>query len=594
MQNKATDSRTLHGRQTVRWQGPAGILLACLATVLGGCPAGPTYQRPTPTCTTATDCPNHQVCSLDGYCYEQIPSDMKIAVELVPKQTVKDGGDTLVQVEFPPATVTPDTDGTVTMVYPDPIQLTGSVTVTATAIKQFDFVSFEAKVTLWRPSRIPGRPRVSYTATLGFDVANPTTSPDQNVSFQIAVPPGTGYSARISPLGYFEDVFPPMLLTGLSLAKDGQLSVTFGQQNQFREVTGQAVDAMGQPTAGVLAYLVDADGNRVSTQSAPTSTNGRFSFTTTNKSGTFTLILESATEDTVIPKLSFPVELLMEDESETELGIFSYPVLRTPCQYRYRVMGASPSGTQESVAGAIARFQTDITMEQGQATYETMATADTNGTLTAKLFPGTSTESITYKVTILPPVDSPYGLSSKDLEVSQCSGVGPDLVLEPRISITGTVYSDLGGTTPNVQVNARPSLDISPELAVFLDSQGYSISTTTSSDGQFNLNLDPGTYDLELTPPKGAHLPKWIVTNLNVDSGNAPHSMNVTIPTPTIFMGRVVTSTSKPLHDMSVRVYLVKDECSGSRDDCTDQTAYLLGQSDLDQDGFFQVLLPRP
>jgi len=138
--------------------------------------------------------------------------------------------------------------------------------------------------------------------------------------------------------------------------------------------------------------------------------------------------------------------------------------------------------------------------------HEVDGQTDAYGKIEVDLY-GANGVARTYQVTIVPPADEEYAAPTKPLTVSvgASSGVTQQLILTTRPLLTGRVLDPTGTALKGASLQPQLSTVTS---AVALTS---SASFTTDASGRFGLYVDPATYDVGITPPATAMLPRlWL------------------------------------------------------------------------------------
>jgi hypothetical protein len=112
--------------------------------------------------------------------------------------------------------------------------------------------------------------------------------------------------------------------------------------------------------------------------------------------------------------------------------------------------------------------------------------------------------------------------------------------------------------------------------------------TLTAADGTFTLYLDPGTYQLRVSPAQGSHLP-WVIQTLAV--GSAPMKLAaIAVPAP-VDLGLTLIDSApgpNPVSNALVRVFTMPSFSPGA------SSPLELGQAVTDATGHFDVYLAPP
>ncbi len=593
-------------RTMKRLKAPLSIFFCAtmLSFILAACPGGPTYnsQESYATCETDDECPAGRACSDQGYCLPILVTKAGIGIELVPTEARKDAQDSLVQVEYGPDQLSLDDSGVLLVPYEPAVPIKGSVSVPSAPLAAEGFSQFQTRVTLWRASRIPGRPRVTYSSSLTFDMTDAPIDGMAVLQYGLTVPGGFSYQARAVPESGYDNVVPPStdVILDLTNAPETYRQDFDFSSKEFSAVEGRVTDAMGAPLGDVQVEMIDSQGRRLSTRAATAPNEGDFQVLYPKDLSPlqdYTLLLTPADSAAmVLPQLRIPLSL--QDSGDTDIGTIAYPPLRTErCSFQFRIVGQSSSGTSEPVPGAKISFSTEFTDDgTGIATHSVDAVTAPDGTVSVALISGANAEPRKYRVAVLPPVDSAYAAKLDTIDVSGCGGAASTIQLPQRTEIVGTVRSVTEGPVPNLAVSARPIVNTisrdDPTPASMMLESGHAPSATSAADGRFYLRLDPGRYDLELTPPAGSPLSRWLVTGITIDDDAQTTSVQVTMPSPVLLKGKVQSPDGSPVTGFVVRAYLVPPECTKADwIDCT-ESAFLLSEAQLRPDGGFSLVLP--
>ena len=198
---------------------------------------------------------------------------------------------------------------------------------------------------------------------------------------------------------------------------------------------------------------------------------------------------------------------------------------------------------------------------------------------------------------MLTPVDAGSEFASDVLEGDHALQVGLSggvmtLELTRRIPVSATVFSDAWGEIAGLTVQAR-RLDGPAELRDTLR------SVSTDETGRFSLRLEPGTYRVELLPPLGIPLPRWVLSDLwHVDADDLPvFPDGLPSPDPEVLELRVVTSGPEPapLPYVRVALYQVDDFCAALNPvdiGLCDRPPAFLGDAVTDASGRVRLLVP--
>jgi len=261
-------------------------------------------------------------------------------------------------------------------------------------------------------------------------------------------------------------------------------------------------------------------------------------------------VLDAAVGCEVDPQVSCTLS-----EGETDLEV-PLPPLPEPHPRDVVVRAVDAAGVPTLVEGAEILFESEIPVPGAQrAVLTSRGLTGADGTDAVPLVEDLGV----YHVTVIPPAHS--GFASKRFEgVYVQAATGPmqfDLGLRPRVSgSVSAVRSPEGGMgVTGVTITAVPSPVQAEGLA--LPHSGAAFSTTTDDDGDFSLRVDPGYYDLEVTPPEGSELPRWSSDNVPIleDVAGLEIVLPEAIPIPV-----VVRSEGLPVSGATVRMLVINKD----------------------------------
>jgi len=580
-----------------------GLLFIALL-IIAGCRADPSFSpnHEPPTCEFSSDCPEDgQLCSLNGYCFHAATPSMNLAIEVIPNSTSKEGSTfQRTRTEFAPQDMEYIEDGTVKLVYRRPAHIAGQVSVIDYAIDGSGFDIFDAQVSVWRTSRIPGRPKVLYNTSVSLDMTVGEREGEKNTSFDLHIPKNDSYTMRVTPQEFFATVFPPLVIRDIPVNEDADPTFLFDLEGEYLTATGRVVDPMGNGVSGIQAHMKDEAGIYSSTVSNTTDESGEFMLAIPLGKRDYVLELYPVEEPSFRPKIQFYLEdvgaesagLSIELSAEGDKN-FEYPALLTPCEYVYKVMGISDAGVREPVSGAVVNFFTHVgggTNDDGMVSMR--ATSDETGQIRVNLIPGLNQNTRDYDVNIISPLDSRYASKITNVTVSRCGGTGADLELDLRTEVVGSVVDSSGNPLSNITINARASTTESNNgtAASLMTNLGIRPTQTTGENGKFFIKLDPGFYDFEFVPASKNYMPRWLFSDIEIKQ-DISKTLNIEFPDARLLMGRLVDEEGAPVTGFDVKVYMVSTSCIES--DVCETPAFYLGEGEALNDGRFEVIIPE-
>jgi hypothetical protein len=479
-----------------------------------------------------------------------------------------------------------DASGYFVMTMPPAATVSGHVTAAGQAVA--------SSVVFSRPSRIPGRPPVTYTATV-----------DGAGAYTIALPPnvsGEDYLVRVQPMDTSH--YPPKATT-VHVEGDQDLELGLASGDQLATLTGTVKDVVGTAAAARVVLRDAVTLLDVSTRAA-TDADGRFSISmpldATALSSALVLSIERGDPATGV--LSMTVEL-KPDQVQAELidaaMAIQLPTLQPPSHLKFAIIGGASNGTDKPVAGAHVVLRATVAdtglLGTTRATHEVETQTDLYGNFTADLYPEDGGTRI-YTIAISPTDDSDFQTTTSTISVGAPSGVSTTIKLMTRPILRGRVL-DPGGV-PLKGAVVQPTLDAAA-LAVQASSAvaaSKSSTATTDADGRFSLRLDMGSYELGISPPASSHLPRRWLPSRTVD--NDIDLGDLVTPMAIEFDGVVVDQSSNPLRSSdgaaqssSVRLYLVPAGNANCAKDSTDCLAppRLQAEGTTNKDGRAALLL---
>ena len=448
------------------------------------------------------------------------------------------------------------------------------------------------------PSRIPGRPDLSFQSMLELGVASPemrTTSALARVNLPDAL---RGQMATVSliPLPPSDRTTPPYTFA-IPIPLAGQPFSTLELPTNSRALRGQALDALGDAKVQFTA--------RAFRNGVLVSTTARTEATGTNPAGNFVIILPSGTGDGITlelapdpgtsdPWVTYPG--LSLTQQNTDLGAIKLaPVLKaTP--FQVTIHGEDTGATP--VSGAKVRGYT--TLEGGDARASARfirdGVSDGGGTATLSLMPGDTDSPRPYTLSIVPPAGSMWATQCLDNVPAQWPGAASVTLLRAvtlprRAVITGSLLSASGVPVANAIITATGGEAPMPHCLA----GPTTTSTTTDATGSFTLRLDPGKYQVEYDPPAGSALPRMIDRTVDITPADTYRTVVVRLPTPVLVEGDVFKAPAPeppgrgvPVRDATVRIF---ESLCPPPDPCT---VLLRAETQTDANGHFRAVVAMP
>ncbi len=524
---------------------------------------------------------------LTAMCVPPVSAHLLWAVEIDPSSD-----QSVAAIEEEPSVDLYDVGNPLALMAAQSTTISASFTATITASTGASVPS-TANVVMTVPSLIPGRPALSFQAPTAL------TSTGKS-SAMLTVPSdrlGSAATMTLDPLPPADQVSPPR---SFSVPLVDGLQVNIPTDDFF--IGGTLLDAVAKPLASTFVARAFQGGTQVSNapQTAPpTATMG----------GSFQLELPSATA-----AAGTPLTIQLTPQIPTDPWFVSNPIsfpnpslgsIMLPAyitslnQFNLNVVSAADPNVK--VSGAVVRVQTIIgTSALGTTEFARSGTTDANGVASLSLVPGSANAPLSYAINVTLPANSLYAsqcAKSGDVAAGGSAVNSPSaptltptpVALVARPILTGALTDSHGYPVANVSVTATPG----PTAAGGCTAMATSPSTTTTTtDGMFTLNLDPGTYQLDYDPPSGSSAPRFtepvpFVVSAT-DSGQLLH--NVALPPGGLVQGMAfIPGGSQPLSSATIRFF--EPRCTGTP--CT-TPPWLRAQTVTDANGQFQVVVPVP
>jgi hypothetical protein len=518
-----------------------------------------------------------------------------------------------------------NTQGWVAQEFPKPVhdaagkvnlQLRPAVSVQGGVYASHDLNTIvPAQIIAWRDSEIEGRPKVQVEGMTGAGKRD-----TQKETYVMWLSSGHSFTFFINPLPPYDTKFPPLYVPPIKVNDHLKKNFILDGDDRAVVVKGKVVNKNGEtlvadnlfnekgvklaPSVRVRAF--ESDGERRSTIGITDSSTGAFSIKVPTGVSTYNIRVESAgvlpnlnqaagqdaTEGMPIPTLEckgivlglapsqHPGEPPTQDINEIRLPSFRIPQI-------LHMMVRGRDGTP--VKGAAVTFRTEVKalapnkhFEQCSATYSRTSYSDASGKVSLLLLPGSSTASQVYEVTVISPPTSAYASQWFETPVGPAGGTREDIVLEPRYRLSGTVTRrDTGALVTGVTIEARGVASGSSTEKI----PATTATATTDKDGAYELHVDPGIYNLELSPPQSSGLPSLGITAKRIDADVV--GKEFVIPSPKVLLGTVLDPSGKPLSSAQVQMF----ELVPKTEKPLTQSATLRASSVTNADGLFGLLL---
>jgi len=550
---------------------------ALLALSLAGCGLSLTTEpRVQNRCIANADCAD-AVCDLElGMCVTEAGEPLRIGLEVTPPEVSGD-------VSAATHSLGPfEVDGveSLPLVLPAPIKVIGTVRVPGMS----DPVG--ATIRFTRPGAFVGARRVEVETTTG---AMPFFAEDgAEADYETELVADREYTVTVTPLGDWVGQLPPLRFQyEVPSGGDGFIvRKPILYPEELVELKGLVVNSMELPAMGRSVWVVDAESGRrlssTATTSAEPGEEGQFRVLMSPGVENYRIRIGTG-EDTSSPTIyADPSYLILDEDGFVQILV---PMIRPVC---YR--GSVELGqTGEVAEGAIVTFSTDEVLdpETGLAgTFETMLTAQEDGSFEASLLPGS------YDVLVTPPPDhevSRYGVLHESSFQIMVDETGPDclmgqlFILPERAAVGGVVRTADERLMGDAVVTAAAlNLPLEELPAALYNRTGQ---TTTDPRGQFNLPLDIGVYDLFIKPPAESNFP-WVVDpGLEVGASEETYSDVYQVSAPLPVTG-TLRDVAGAIPGAEIRAFAVVTDEDGT------ERNVAVGRTIVDETGEFTLLLP--
>lgn len=161
----------------------------------------------------------------------------------------------------------------------------------------------------------------------------------------------------------------------------------------------------------------------------------------------------------------------------------------------------------------------------------------------------------------------------------QLSGEPIRVVVEQRHRVRGRVVG-AGEGIGDVQIDARlRTTDLLPLSRYALPSSAFGASTTTSDDGTFAFQAQPGVWDVDIVPTAESGFGRM---RAELEVGRGPVAdWTLTLPASGVVQGRLLDDENAPLAGATVRAFILRDGVASP-----------LGDAVSDASGVYRIVLP--
>lgn len=595
--------RLLH--QARRRELTLAIAVACQTLlVMAGCLTVPDEKEP--QCRQSADCDQAagEVCE-EGVCWGDPPL-LPLAAIVGPPGDAKD----LVPAEISELLV-PEHGWMGDLVLGTPVTIRGKVL--RECVLPCPETPVEATISVTRPSSFPGGPGLALVEKTGSDGTYTLHLPLTRLAqgdppYSVVISPADRGAVRSTILAAAAaaEEMPPMMRS-IVASRDTSINFLLPASN-LPSIEGHVLGGAG---AGLAGYRVVARGrwgdgdaeSEVSTV-AVTATDGSYRIQLAE--GLFGNVSVRAEPPVSMPGAA-TIELANVPASGAATGIdLKLPMGERPAVgVLVFVEAVDSGGSPLSGDGVVARLVYEVTSGAQTARYQAEGTIR-SGFVTLTVVPGTVGVDWTYRLRILPPVDSRLAAVFDRPFVVGTGGVKPAVRLGERVRLTGVVLDQTGAASKGVTLTARPSRQYLQELEPLLRAQVSELgaaTATTSKNGEFVMWADqliagaPVRYTLTLQPPADELAPTWTASQdlampalegvplVDIGELRTPEAANV--------HGRISNPGGRPVAKGQLLIYRLDSTCRESPPASCASTATLLGRGVADEDGVVRISLPK-
>lgn len=402
--------------------------------------------------------------------------------------------------------------------------------------------------------------------------AEPTVVGDETVDFRARLGTGRVYDVEIRPTAAARDedgmpwsrVLPPLRVRGVETPMASPLMPTNfvwpiaidypeyldapcgAERSRACTLEGTVVSVVSeleQSEAGLQVQAVEVESGLVVSSTAVTDEDGGFRLIIAPDAERYVLRLTGGTARALFPTVTVDPALLTGSNVRVRVP--------TPRRVSYRATVESQRG--EPLAGAVLTFTTnDVFDVDGGLGGSFRTTAETNGSgdVVVELLAGS------YDVVVTPAQSTlaVVSVSAVTIQPPPTGGVlqGQLFEVPERARLGGVVRTPSGEPVAALNLEAIA-------LGAFHEEDASRFNRSTEAvldeEGQFELRLDRGVYDLYLRPPSESGFPWIVVPDRAIGSVDVTLADRFDLETPRPLTGEVQTPEGAPLTNAEVRVY---------------------------------------
>jgi hypothetical protein len=242
-----------------------------------------------------------------------------------------------------------------------------------------------------------------------------------------------------------------------------------------------------------------------------------------------------------------------EQKGTQPIGVLQLPAFREPEKFELTVNGKDgvpvPQATV-SFSTSVDAPSTNVGYDKCSASYSQAGVTDASGKVVLRLLPGDAGKNRSYSVTVVTPAASEHASQwLPAFEVGSVGGTLAVLTLDRRYRVKGSVEMEGRKPVAGAVIEAQAIASGSSPSAL----PPSKASAVADKDGNFELHVDPGLYNIDVRPPQGAGLPAFGLTAKSI-LGDM-EGVLFSVPPAQAVHGRVLDPEGHELASAQVTVY---------------------------------------
>jgi len=535
---------------------PLALALAWLVPAVGlsGCVEGEVSGQPAWLCVTDRDCDAGRVCDF-SHCVAPGVNALTVHARLIPP-----ANSGLVSQQVPELCFADGPDRLIHLL--EPATLRGVVRPRGDSFTP----NVPGELELRTPGDIPGLDyRFATVVHSGVD--------DQGDGFALRVLPGRHYRGSFRPddrdiPSFAFEVLPEQVETG-------RLEVQLPAATDYVQLGGRlrAVDYTPVGGARIVALLADDSVAGVATTEGQ---RGQFAMTLPPGLTSARLRISAPTDGIVFPDF---VTDPLAPSTDLDITIPELPAGIAPFDARVAVVAPDEEGDLTPMPGVTVTIVGDL----GSGSLRRTGTTSADGVVSFLALPGA------YECLVTTAPDSPFASwhGYVNLAGSPTELLAPDparIELRRRAPLVGTILDDRGEPVIGGEVHASRRVERGTGHVLAIAPPPF--RTQISSDGRYQMLVDPGSYDVRVIPSKMSGAPPVVLGGVVVGAGGL--DLPFYLPSPGLAHITVARPDGTYMPGVSVELYLPAAE---RRADEVEPPA-LLVRGTTGEQGFVDLLVP--